>query len=218
MLSCNGIAGFDFQTGTALLAATSTQTTYAANYGIGTLYMDGSHGSNSWAPATQLGALTGTTNNAVLSSPAYSMNTITLSPACLALIDSTANGHSIVFAISTTGCARLVACAAPQLRLTPPFVFSRRKSTNLTLSYSTQATSTGFNSQKWEVSTDLITFTTVVASFAPAASFATTSWSLTAAVNAAYLNAATLYVRLTVNGASSSNGNNRLDNLQFVGC
>lgn len=103
---------------------------------------------------------------------------------------------------------------------------TRRKSTSLTLSYSTQASGSGFNSQAWAVSTNTTTFTPV-ATFVSGtgAGFLTTtyaatgilSWTLTAA-NSTVLNAATVYVRLTVTGATTATGNDRLDNLQFVGC
>ena len=62
------VAGWDFQTttsgGTAVLASPNTQTVFNANVGAGTLYLNGSEGSSTWASATELNAFTGTAINA----------------------------------------------------------------------------------------------------------------------------------------------------------
>ncbi|MCC5822265.1 MAG: hypothetical protein LAT64_09335 [Phycisphaerales bacterium] len=107
----------------------------------------------------------------------------------LALVNQTANGQSIVFAFSMAGFR------------------------NLEVSYATQRTGTGFNSQVWEWSTDGVSFfnfDTVGVSDIPS-SFGVVNLASLAALD----NAETAFLRLTVDGASSVSGNNRLDNVLF---
>ena len=92
------IAGWDFQTttsgGTAVLASPNTQTLFSANVGTGTLYLNGSEGSSTWASATELNAFTGTAINA-----ANGLSTTTTLGA-VAVVGGTgnaANGKSISF-------------------------------------------------------------------------------------------------------------------------
>ena len=82
---------------------------------------------------------------------------------------------------------------------------------DLVVSYATQRTSTGFSSQAWSFSTDGLNWTDHQTISGLPTSFATqTLGSITG------LNGATdAYLRLTVSGASTANGNNRIDNIQF---
>ena len=98
------IAGWDFQTttsgGTAVVASPNTQTLFSANVGSGTLYLNGSEGSSTWASATELNGFVGTATNAV-----NGLSTVTTSPSALALLGGTgnaANGKSISFKFSMT--------------------------------------------------------------------------------------------------------------------
>lgn len=106
----------------------------------------------------------------------------------LALANLSANGYSIVFAIDMTG-------------------FS-----GLDISYATRGTATGFNSQVWSWSTDGANFTDFeTVSGTNVTSFFTATLGTLNALDGA----STAFVRLTVDGATSSAGNNRLDNVQF---
>ncbi|MEY3027462.1 MAG: putative adhesin, partial [Planctomycetota bacterium] len=71
---------------------------------------------------------------------------------------------------------------------------------------------TGFNSQVWSWSTDGATFTDFeTVSGTNVTSFFTATLGTLNALDGA----STAFVRLTVDGATSSAGNNRLDNVQF---
>ncbi|MEA5461236.1 endonuclease/exonuclease/phosphatase family protein [Arcicella sp. LKC2W] len=183
------IAGWDFQTspGTAVLASPNTPKLYSANVGSGTLYLDGTNNSSSWVTA-ELNAFGGTALNAGAST---GLSTTTTSPASLAILGGaatpTANGKSIIFKVNMTGYQ------------------------NLVISYATQKTSTGFNTQVWEYSTNGTSWSSIGTISTIPSSFATQTLSTVTGLNSA-VNA---YVRLTVTGATNTSGNNRLDNIQF---
>jgi hypothetical protein len=82
---------------------------------------------------------------------------------------------------------------------------------DLMMSYATQRTSTGFNSQTLSWSTNGTTFTTVGAHTAIPTSFALHTWDLSGIT--ALNNAPNVWLRLTFDGATSASGNNRIDNL-----
>ena len=94
---------------------------------------------------------------------------------------------------------------------------------DLILSYATTRTSTGFTDQIWSYSTDdsaFTPFTTIngassipVASTPTSASYAVdiVDFSTVSSLN----NDSTIWIRLTLNGASGSTGADRFDNIQF---
>lgn len=185
------IAGWDFQTttnnGTAVAASPNTPTVFVANVGTGTLYLNGTNGSSTWNATTELNGFGGTALNAT-----NGLSTTTTSPASLALLGGTGNatnGKSIVFSFSTTG-------------ITDP----------ISISYATQRTNTGYNSQLWEYSLNATDWFTLQTNTSIPASFAVVTLTSTTALS----NQATAYVRFTGTGASSASGNNRLDNIQIA--
>ena len=207
--SADMIAQWDFQTttngGTAVAAAPLTPKLFVANFGTGSLYLDGSNGSsNFFEPATgttntEINAFGGTALNAT-----GSMSTVTTSPAALAIVGGAAsvpagtfgaNGKAMVFKFSMTGLS------------------------NLAVSYAVQRTASGFATQQWDYSTDgttwssAATITGIQASFAAGATPANVVTSL--GVASGLDNAANAYMRVTFTGATSSTGNNRMDNFQF---
>jgi fibronectin-binding autotransporter adhesin len=181
------LAGWDFQTtttgGTAVAGSPSTPTSFAANFGAGTLKLDGTNGSSAWQQATQLNGFGGTAVNA-----GAGFSTVTTSPAALALVTSSANGQSAVFAVDMTGYSLL------------------------NVNYATQGTAAGFTSQAWSISTDGTTWQPV----GTVADIPTAFAARTLPAINGLAGAATAYVRLTVDGATSSTGNNRIDNVQFM--
>jgi hypothetical protein len=193
------IAGWDFQTttngGTAVAAAPSTPTAFIANFGSGTLFLNGSNGSSTWLPATELTAFAGTTTNA-----SNGLSTVTTSPAALAVLGGTtnsANGKAAVFKFSLAGF------------------------TNLSITFAGQRTAAGFNSQLWEWSTDGTSYNSI----GTILSNTTTGTLTTSFASSGVLgfnnvsgldNATDAYVRVTFTGATAASGNNRLDNFQFV--
>ena len=205
--SADMIAQWDFQTttngGTAIAASPSTPKLFVANFGTGSLYLDGTNGSsNFYAPPsgstnTEINAFGGTTLNAT-----GGMSTVTTSPAALAIVGGAAsvpagtfgaNGKSMVFAFSMSG-------------------FS-----NLAVSYAVQRTSTGFTTQQWDYSTDgtnwssAATITGILSSFAGGGTNVATNLGVASDLD----NAATAYMRVTFSGATAASGNNRMDNFQF---
>ena len=199
------VAGWDFQTtdngGTAVAAAPATPKVYGANLGSGTLYLDGSHGSSDWfVPAsgttnTELNGFGGTDVNAT-----RGLSTTTSTPAALALVggaSTAANGKSVVLRFSMTGLA------------------------DLAVTYATQRTSSGFTTHAWEYSTDgqawspLATVNSGDATGTITSGFAT-SGAIALPATGVLDNAPTAYLRLTVSGATSATGNNRLDNIQLA--
>ncbi len=203
------VAQWDFQTttngGTAVAGSPATPKVFVANFGTGSLYLDGTNGSSSFfEPATgstntEINAFGGTALNAT-----GSMSTVTTSPSALAVVGGAAsvpagtfgaNGKSMVFRFSMTGMG------------------------NLAVSYAVQRTASGFTTQQWDYSTDgttwssAATITGIQASFAAGATPANVVSSLSVA--SGLDNAATAYMRVTFTGATSSTGNNRMDNFQF---
>lgn len=86
---------------------------------------------------------------------------------------------------------------------------------NIVISFATQATGTGFNSNQLQYSLDGVNFVGFAAPYAPPATFGLITFDLSSITglnenpNAAF--------RIIFNGASSASGNNRIDNLVVEG-
>jgi hypothetical protein len=183
------IAGWDFQTtatgGNIITASPNSPLSYTANFGTGTIYLDGSNGSSSWTSLVSNPEVTGFTGTAVNAGTGFSA--VTTSPACLALANSSANGKKVVFKFSMSG----------------------RK--DLVVSYATQRSGTGFTTHLWETSPDGFNWTAAETKTITAISFAATTLTIITSLD----NASSAYLRLTVTGATAATGNNRLDNIQL---
>src|SRR4051812_33587614 len=105
----------------------------------------------------------------------------------LALVNQTENGNFLQFQVSTVG------------------------SSGIGLSFATQRTATGFNSDQLFYSTDGTSFTAVGSAYTPPASFALQSFDLSSVT--ALNNTPNAIFRIVFSGASSAAGNNRIDNL-----
>lgn len=102
------------------------------------------------------------------------------------------NGRNLTFSVSTVGFA------------------------NIVVSFAAQGTSTGFNSNQFQYSSDGgATFTTFGGTFGPGISFSTLTFDLSGI--SALDNNPNVVFRIIFDGASSSTGNNRLDNLVVEG-
>jgi len=165
----------------------NTPTSVLAQFGeqVGTagLYADGSNGSSTWLQATELNSFGGTTLNDPRPTPVAGQ-AYTL----VAGTNFSANGKSVVIKFSMTGYQ------------------------NPILTFATRGSSTGFNIHQWAWSTDGTNFT----NFGDNTANTTSTW-LTKTLDMSLINdldgAAGVYLRLTVSGASSASGNNRLDNI-----
>jgi hypothetical protein len=93
------------------------------------------------------------------------------------------------------------------------FEFSMTGFENLEISYWTRKTSTGFNNNQWSWSADGADFENFGNPVDPSANASGEVITLT--VPAGLNNAATAFLRYTLDGASSASGNNRIDNLQL---
>jgi hypothetical protein len=86
---------------------------------------------------------------------------------------------------------------------------------NITISFATQGTSTGFTSNQFQYSLDGVTFVNFAAPYTPPAAFGLVTFDLSSITgvndnpNAAF--------RIVFNGATTSSGNNRIDNLVVEG-
>jgi hypothetical protein len=103
------------------------------------------------------------------------------------------NGRNITFNVSTAG-------------------FS-----NIIVSLATQGTSTGFNSNQFQYSLDGISFINFGSPYVPLTAFGTVPLVFTLASIAGLNNNPNAAFRIIFNGATSSTGNNRIDNIVVEG-
>ncbi len=183
------VAGWDFQTttnGGTAAASSNAPLVYLANFGSGTLHLDGTNGSSRWT-TNQVTAQSGTSSNAA---PGFSTNTA--SPTALTLVSgasNSANGQSIVF----------------------KFSMADRK--DLAVSYATRGTATGFATHTWSYSTNASNWT----DFSVQADRTNTDFTAISLPAITNVNGASnVFLRMTVAGATSPSGNNRLDNIQVT--
>jgi hypothetical protein len=129
----------------------------------------------------------GTTNNARLGHPAGQALSLQAGT-------STANnGRHVTFNVSTVG-------------------FS-----NIVVSFATQGTSTGFNSNQFQYSLDGINFVDFGLPYTPASAFGSVPLVFSLVSIAALNNNANAAFRILFNGASSATGTNRIDNFVVEG-
>jgi hypothetical protein len=167
---------------------TSVPANIGAQAGTAYVYADGTNGSSSWITAltgNELTAFGGTTIN----DPREGVNILAgLTYSAVAGTAQAANGKTMVFKFSMTDLQSAV------------------------VTFATRGSGSGFNSQLWEWSTNGTTFTGFGSNTADnSQSFVLKTLDLTAIT--ALDGAANVYLRVTFNGATSSTGNNRLDNV-----
>lgn len=203
------IAGWDFQNtasgGTAVATSPATPKVYIANVGSGTMYLDGSNGSSNWfvpgtgSTNTELNGFSGTAINA-----GSELSAVATSPAALAFVGGLQSPGPVFAANGKRGVIRL-SLAGYQ---------------NLSISYASQRTTTGFTSQTWEWSTDGTTYNPIGTKNSGVNpgdirdTFLNTGVLSFSGITGLD-NAPNAYVRVTFNGATNSTGNNRIDNLRF---
>ncbi|MBK6347770.1 MAG: chitobiase/beta-hexosaminidase C-terminal domain-containing protein [Bacteroidales bacterium] len=166
--------------------APNTPGSIAANYGsqlTAMFYADGTNGASTWASTASNPELTAFTGT-VLNDP----RTTQISGLAIALANNSANGKSVVFKFSMAGYIDPV------------------------MSFATRGTSTGFSTHQWAWSTDGSNFTNFGTNTAN-----TTTTFLARSLDMSAINeldqAADVYLRLTLTGATSTTGNSRIDNL-----
>jgi hypothetical protein len=87
--------------------------------------------------------------------------------------------------------------------------------TNIVFSFATQATSTGFNSNQVQYSLDGVNFVDFGAPYSPSATFTLVAFDLSSITG--LNNNPNAALRIVFNGATTSTGNNRIDNLVIEG-
>lgn len=170
-------------------AAPNTPTSFLSEFGeqenTAAIYADGTNGSSTFVQTGSNPELTMFAGSTVNDPKSSPSNT-----GALTLANQSANGKSIVIKFSMTGYE------------------------NPVLTYATRGTASGFTTHTWEYSTDGVTFTQVkVITGRTNTNFTTQEVDLTDEDGVD--NAATVYLRVTVTGASSTSGNNRFDNIQI---
>lgn len=187
------LAGWHFPT------AVSVDYVTDSDCGNGKIYLNGEHGSSIFEIKNEGSNLTNVVTGS-LDGFATTTNICGNTEASLALsiVGSVNNNKSIVVKFSTLGYS------------------------NIVLDYSTRGTGTGFNTHKWEYSVgelnesdNLIFYDIKSITDRTSTSFTTQTVDLSAitAVN----NLSEIYLKLTVTGATTNNGNNRLDNIKITG-
>lgn len=112
----------------------------------------------------------------------------------LALVNQTSNGKSVIFAFSMTGLQ------------------------NLTMNFNIRKTSSGHTTHEWSYSTDGLLFTIIPGVLSiPSADKVYEPKSLDFSAITALTDQATVFIKLTLDGATSTSGNNRFDNIVFQG-
>ena len=143
-------------------------------------------------------------------------------------LTSNFNVVNILFAAGTTNNARLGDTAGQALSLQGG-TSNANNGRNLTLnvstagfaniivSFATQGTSTGFTSNQFQYSLDGINFTDFGSPYTPATAFGTLPLVFSLVSIAGLNNNPNAAFRIVFNGASSSTGNNRIDNIVVEG-
>jgi hypothetical protein len=143
-------------------------------------------------------------------------------------LTSTVNAVNILFAAGTTNNARQGDAAGQALSLQGgtgnanngrnlTFNVSTLGFSNIVVSFATQGTSTGFNSNQFQYSLDGITFVDFAAQYAPATAFGALPLVFTLSSIVGLNNNPNVAFRIVFNGATSSTGNNRIDNIVVEG-
>lgn len=186
-LSVNGQTQVAAWTFDATAAAPNTPKVVTANLGsqasTASIYADGSNGSSNWLSTASNPELTAF-GGTTLNDP----RTTTSAGNAYSLANSSANGKNLIIKFSMSS-------------LQDPSV-----------SFATRGTSTGFNTHQWAWSIDGTTFTNFGTNTAVTATAFSTKTLDLSSINEID-NAATVYLRLTVSGATNASGNNRIDNI-----
>lgn len=183
------VAYWDFN---SLTGAPGTANVLQADQGAGSIFLDGTNGSSFWASTASnphLTALTGLSENALPGVAAgMALVLANSSPA----VNGSSNGFSMVIAVSLANWQ------------------------SVAVSYATRGSGSGagFSSQAWSYSTDGVNFTSLV-------TVSGTNAGTTSVVDLGALsmldNAPMAYLRVTFDGATATNGHNRIDNFLVTG-
>ena len=163
-----------------------SNTDFGVQMGTAFIYADGTNGSSDF--------INSGSNPQLNSFSGYTLNDPRTPPNAgkdLGIANQTSNNKSIVFKFSTTGYQ------------------------NIILTFACRGSGTGFNSHLWAYSTDGVNFTDYpdnnTSSRESSYSLKTVDFTGVTAI----ADKPNVYIRLTVNGATSGSGNNRFDNIKI---
>jgi len=143
-------------------------------------------------------------------------------------LTSNFNVANILFAAGTSNNARLGDAAGQALSLQGgtgtanngrniTFNVSTLGFSDIIVSFATQGSGTGFNSNQFQYSLDGVTFLNFDSPYIPAAAFGAVPLVFTLTSIAALNNNPNAAFRIVFNGAASATGNNRIDNIVVEG-
>jgi hypothetical protein len=143
-------------------------------------------------------------------------------------LTTTINAANVSFAAGTTNNARQGDIAGQALSLQGgtgtanngrniTFNVSTLGFSNIVVSFATQGTSTGFNSNQFQYSLDGISFIDFGSPFVPATAFGSVPLVFSLVAIAGLNDNPNAAFRIVFNGATSSTGNNRIDNIVVEG-
>ena len=143
-------------------------------------------------------------------------------------LTTTINAANVLFAAGTTNNARQGDAAGQALSLQGgtsnanngrniTFNVSTLGFSNIVVSFATQGTSTGFNSNQFQYSLDGISFINFGSPYIPATAFGSVPIIFSLAAIAGLNDNPNAAFRIVFNGASSSTGTNRIDNIVVEG-
>ena len=143
-------------------------------------------------------------------------------------LTTTFNVVNVLFGAGTTNNARQGDAAGQALSLQGgtgnanngrniTFNVSTLNFSNIVVSFATQGTSTGFNSNQLQYSLDGISFVDFGSPYAPATAFGSIPLVFSLAAIVGLNNNPNAAFRIVFNGATSSTGNNRIDNIVVEG-
>ena len=143
-------------------------------------------------------------------------------------LSSNFNAANLIFGAGTTNNARLGASAGQALTLQGgtgtanngrhlTLNVSTLGFSNIVVSFATLGTGTGFNSNQFQYSLDGVTFVDFGPPYVPASVFGAVPFVFSLAAIAGLNNNPNAAFRIVFNGATSSTGNNRIDNIVVEG-
>jgi len=215
------VAAWDFQTtsngGTAVVAVPASGTVantiskvYVANFGSGSLYMDGSNFSSNWFLPVNgtTNAELSTAGGTAVNTTGTSLSSVTTSPAALSFLGGAQSGTTPNLVYAANGKSAV-------------FKFSMAGYSNLSISLAAQRTNTGFTTQLWEYSANGGSSWSSIGSLLSGATAGTLTTSfassdvLSLPTFSGLDGVSDALVRVTFTGATGASGNNRVDNIKF---
>lgn len=168
--------------------------TYDADCGTGTIYLDGTHGSSAWT--------VGLSNN---ESDAASFNYagVWLNNSSISACGVTTTGKSITFC-GNDGYSSVIVVSTSNLK-------------SITMSYDTQVSGSGARNVVWSHSTDGVNFEDDTTFYYTNSSSFKTSHIVDFTGATGLNNQDSIFLRITLNGATAANGSYRLDNILITG-